>query len=332
MATIRDVAKEAGVAPSTVSYVLNDTKPVKEETRLKVLEAIDKLNYMPSAIARSLKTKTTSTIGLIIPDISNPFFSEITKGIEDVANESGYTVFICNTYENREKEEEYLKTLIQKEADGLIYVGAGSFRNELLEKGSLPIVIVDRKINKEMDNYGDVLVDNEGGAYDATSYFIKKGHKDITLLSGPLDISTYNERLSGYKRALIENNIKFSEKLVYQILQKHININGGYEVMEKIIKDRKVTEAIFATNDLIAIGAIKSLQENGFHIPRDVKIIGFDDIYPSSLITPALTTVAQPKYEMGARAMKMLYDLMNNSNKAKTTIILDTDIVIRGSA
>lgn len=332
MATIYDVAREAGVAPSTVSYVLNNTKNVKESTRRKVMDAVEKLNYTPSSIARSLKTKTTSTIGIVLPDISNPFFSEITKGIEDVANEYGYTVFICNTYENIQKEEKYLNTFLSKDIDGLILVSTSTQNfNDMNLK--IPIVAVDRKVAIDSDKCGYISVDNEKGGYDAVYYLMKKTPGKVLVLSGPTYINTYAERLLGCKKAFENNGRSFSDDIVFEVLKDHISIDGGFKMMKGMVEKGIIQpgDGVFATNDLIAIGAIKALQKMGYRVPKDIKIIGFDDIYPSSLITPALTTIAQPKYEMGAEAMKMLYGFIYNEKNMEKTLRLVPELIERES-
>lgn len=329
MSTIYDVAKEAGVAPSTVSYVLNNTKNVKKATRQKVLDAVKKLNYTPNHIARSLKTKTTSTIGIVIPDISNPFFSELTRGIEDIANQYDYTVIICNTDENQKKEKKYLNTLISKGIDGLIFVGTGKYK---IKKGKdLPTVLVDRYVDIGFRNYGYVAFDNIEGSYIATSYLVQKGFKEITLLLGPIYLNTYMDRLKGYKKALLENKIDFNKTLIHVVSEQHISIEGGFNKVKELIKESKITDAIFATNDLMAIGAIKALQENNIRVPEDIKVIGFDDIYPSALITPSLTTISQPTYKMGQKAMKMLYGIISGSNLENKVITLKPKLAIRES-
>jgi len=332
MATIYDVAREAGVAPSTVSYVLNNTKKVKESTRKRVMKAVEKLDYTPSSIARSLKTKTTSTIGIILPDISNPFFSEITKGIEDVANDYGYTVFICNTYENPQKEEKYLNTFLSKNIDGLILVSTSTQDFDNL-KLHIPIVAVDRKVTIDSAKYGYISVDNRKGGFEATSYLLDKVTGKVLAVSGPVCINTYAERISGYRTALEKRGISSSKGGVFEVLKDHISIDGGFKMMKSMIQKGIIRsgDGVFATNDLIAIGAIRALQNNGFQVPGDIKIIGFDDIYPSSLITPALATIAQPKYKMGAEAMRMLYRFMLNEKNVKKTLRLVPKLIVRES-
>lgn len=331
MATIYDVAKEAKVAVSTVSYVLNNTKPVSEATRDKILKAIEKLNYTPSSIARSLKTKTTLTIGVIVPDISNPFFSEIIKGIEDTASKRGYMVFICNTYENYDKQIKYLEMLFSKNIDGLIFVSTAYHNKKIINNSEIPIVFVDRRTNIETKNSGYVMINNEKGAYIATNFLIQKGCKEIILLSGPLNINTYMDRLSGYKKALTENDMLFVPDFVYQVTNNDVSIEQGYNILMNVIKSGKKFDGIFASNDLIAIGAIQALQEKGITIPDDVKVIGFDDIYPASLIKPALTTISQPKYVMGCEAMNILYKLINSNKVKKREIIMEPTLKIRQS-
>lgn len=331
--TIKDVARIAQVAPSTVSHVLNGTKYVSPEVTKRVMEAIDEIDYTPNSIARSLKTKTTKTVGLVLPDISNPFFGEIAKGVEDVAEQFGYTVLICNTYENPTKESSYLKTLLQKDVDGLIYIGTGSIDEKLLKKYHGSIVMVDREQSIDHRSWGTVVVDNFGGAYNATEYLINKGENEILFISGPLSFSTYRNRLDGFKKACQEHDVRIDDGNIYEVVKDHISIEGGKQIIAELHQSKRLKNAIFAANDLLAIGTIQELKQLGYKVPEDIMVVGYDDIYPSSLITPMLTTISQPKYEIGTSAMEILLDLMNKEEKiTKKEIELFTELVIRDSA
>jgi len=332
LATIKDIAKKAGVSISTVSYILNNTKSVKQSTKERVLKAAATLHYRPNLIARSLKTKESLTIGIIIPDISNMFFNEIIRGIEDVADAHRYNVVICSTDENKEKEERHLATLVNKGIDGLIFIGTGH-NLESLHDVSIPKVIVDRRLG---DEYYSVLTDNITGGYIATTHLLKKREQQdspVLFLTGPLTISSYKERYKGYKKALKDHNITFKREFVYQC---EVNTEGGKGGASKILQNENIPSGkpfgIFAANDLIAIGAINVLIEKGVKIPEDVQVVGFDDIPSASYVSPSLTTVNQPKYDMGKIAGELLLKQIRGEEIPKRETMLESVLVVRESS
>jgi LacI family transcriptional regulator len=326
MTTIKDIAKQADVAASTVSYVLNNTKNVKPETKERILKVIKELHYQPSAVARSLKTKKSLTIGIMIPDISNMFFTEIVRGIEDIANEYEYNVILCNTDEDEKKEKRYLDNLYNKHIDGLIFVGTGKNQQILKDKQHIPVVAVDRKIGY---NFGSVMVDNVKGAYIATNYLLEKNGADVILLTGPLSLSTYFERMTGYIEALREKGLEYNENIVRECPVGH---EGGYTALEDLLEKNVGLRSIFASNDLIALGAMKALIKRGVRIPEEVSIVGYDDIPTASIITPALTTIQQPKYNMGRKAAELLLNSMTKQAVKERHIVLEPKLVIRETA
>jgi LacI family transcriptional regulator len=327
MATIKDIAKRANVAISTVSYVLNDSKNVKPETKERIMKIIEELNYHPRMVARSLKTRKTLTIGIIVPDISNMFFTEIIRGIEDLFNKHDYSVILCNTDEDQSKESKYIKTLFEKDIDGLIFLGTGKNQQNLLKnKKNIPVVIVDRKIG---DEFNSVMVNNLKGGYLATEYLLKKHHSEVLFLSGSLAVSTYFDRLSGYKEALRANGYAFNEALVHQC---EASSDGGYLCIEKLFDKSFPFKSIFAANDLIALGAMKALIKRGIKIPEEVSIIGYDNIPTSYLVIPALTTVNQPKYLMGEQAGRLLLKQIKEEMNGEEQIVLDPELIIRETA
>lgn len=326
MATIKDVAKLAGVSTSTVSYVLNNNKSLKAETKQRVMDAVKQLGYRPNLIARSLKTRKTSTIGIIIPDIANTFFTEIIRGIEDVSEQHNHSVILCNTYENTEKEEKYLNLLLNRDIDGLIFVGTGKNPRILSDIQGIPLVVVDRRIG---DSYPSVMVDNEKGGYLAASYLLEKNKKEILFLSGPLSINTYFERLSGYLRAVKEAGFNRNELLIHEC---EVSYDGGQSTMRKILDQNIDFGSVFASNDLIALGAFNTLMKSGFTIPADVLLVGFDDIPTAHIITPGLTTIRQPTYEIGAKAAQLLYKHLIQESKEIEHIVLEPELVIRETA
>jgi len=325
MTTIKDVAKRAHVAVSTVSYAIKKKKKLKKETVEKILKAVQELNYHPNLTARSLKTKKTNTIGVIVPELSNIFFTEIIKGIEDVTSSNDFTIILCCTYEDSEKETRSLNTLIKKDIDGLIFVGTGKNQSSLIEKINFPIVIVDRKFGK---NFISIMVDNKKGGYLATKHLLEKNRSEIYLFTGPLSVNTYFDRMDGYVNALKEYGLDYDESL---IIECSIDYDGGYDAVEKLISKNKTMHAIFATNDLIAIGAVKKLLKSGYRIPQDVSIVGYDDIATASIINPELTTIRQPKYVMGKKSAELILDMINGKDVENIHIVLEPELVKRES-
>ncbi|AAM23502.1 LacI family transcriptional regulator [Caldanaerobacter subterraneus subsp. tengcongensis MB4] len=328
--TIKDIARLANVSVTTVSRVINN-KPegVSEETRQKILKLVKELGYQPNAIARGLVTKKTKTIGLIIPDISNPFFPDIARGVEDSAHIYGYNVFLCNTDDNLEKESEYIRALKEKYVDGIIFTSSSIPKHEhiieLVESG-IPVVIMDRRVDSE--NIYGVFLDNYEGGYIATKHLIDLGHEKIGCITGPLYTKSAKERLEGYKKALLDSGIKIDEKLIFEGDYK---INGGIIGAERLLKDNKDMSAIFACNDLMAYGAYKTIRSFGYKIPDDISVVGFDDIQLSQILEPQLSTIKQPAYDMGLTAARMLIKLIEGKKLKKKIINFRPQLVIRQS-
>jgi LacI family transcriptional regulator len=322
MVTIKDVAKRAGVAASTVSYVINNKKSVKKETRERIINAIEELNYSPNLVARSLKTKITHTIGVIVPDLSNMFFTDIIRGIEDTMSKEGYVIILCSTYENIEKEKRDLSILLKKDIDGLIYVSAGKNRIYISDH-KIPIVLVDRKIG---ESYLSVMVNNKKGGFLATDHLLDKNNAEVFILTGPLTINTYFERMNGYIEALKKHGYEYNEHLVINCDSSYA---GGIKAIEELLKNKISFRSIFAANDLIALGAMKAIIKNGLRIPNDVSIVGFDDISTSAIVNPSLTTIRQPKYLMGVKAAELILDQLNNRSIDNRHILLEPEIIVR---
>lgn len=333
--TIKEIAKEAGVSIATVSMILNNKDhSITNATRMRVLEIVKKHNYIPNAMAGSLVTQKTHLVGLILPDITNPFFPGIARGAEDKANESGYSIIFCNSDDKLEVEEKYIETLTKKMADGIIIAHSSNSEkmSEILERCKVPIILIDRDFYSE-NIRGKVLVDNLEGAHKGVSHLINKGYKKIAFLSGSLKTKTAKDRLDGYKLALKESNIKYDENLVKFGEYK---IEWGRNGVKELLNENKLIDAIFCGNDLIAIGAMKELKEKGYIIPNDIGVMGFDDIYLAGLVEPSLTTIRQPNYNMGYKAMELLLDNINNKEKNMhdkeiKTITLKTELIIRNS-
>lgn len=328
MITIKEIAQLAGVSSATVSKVINGKDEyISETTRQRVLDIVEREGYIPNGIAKSLRMKNTKTIGLIMPDVMNLFFAELARGAEDAAEKKGYSVILCNTDNKGSKEERYIKILQEKKVDGIIMTAAENSAAKSLERCNTPIVLVDRDIELDRE-IGRITVDNEKGAYMATKFLIEKGCSNIAYISSKLWSKPSAERLQGYKRALRENGMKFKEDITYY---KNFRTETGYLGILNVIEKDKTIDGIFCGNDLIAIGAINALKEKGIRVPEDVKVVGFDNISICDFLSPPLTTVKQPIYEMGEEAIKMLIDIINNRSTSLNKVLNPT-LIKRGSA
>lgn len=324
--TIKEIAEIANVSSATVSKVLNGKdKYISEATRQRILEIVEREGYIPNAIAKSLKMKSTKTLGIIIPDVMNLFFSELARGVEDAAEIEGYSVILCNSDNKSSKEEKYIQVLQEKMVDGIILTASELSVSRSLKKRNTPLVLLDRDILME-EEVGRIVVDNEEGGYKATEFLISKGCKNIGFISSDAITKSSGQRLNGYKRALLENGLKFDENKIF--LQSY-TIETGYEGIKALLKNNDL-DGICCGNDLIAIGAMNALKEKNIKIPEDVKVIGFDDIQISQYVDPPLTTIKQPTYQLGKEAVNMLIEMIEkgNVNKDRT---LKTELIERGS-
>ncbi len=326
--TIKDVAELAEVHPSTVSRVINGNPRISEKTKNRVLLIIKKLGYTPNAIARGLKTKRTHTLGMLIPDITNPFFAEIARGVEDAANKNSFNVILCNTDDKLKKERTYLDILKEKRVDGLILGTAHTKDDSILklEKNNFPYILVSRNI-EELDK-NCIIIDDVVGGIMATEYLIRLGHRRIAHITGPLKVRAAIDRVDGYKNALKKYHIEYKEELIEE---GDFRIKSGYQAMKKFLDLPEPPTAIFAANDLLALGAMQAIQKMKFHIPEDFSIIGFDDIRVSSFVYPPLTTIRQPMLEMGILAVKMLLKIIEEGEFNQRRIILQPKLIIRES-
>ncbi len=350
--SIKDVAARAGVSTATVSHVINQTRFVSEETRQKVIAAIETLNYQPSAIARGLVTNSTKTVGLIVSDITNPFFTAVARGVEDEINQHGYHTIFCNTDEAPAREDEYLRLLSARQIDGLIIAPTGTRSERLIRmaQANTPIVLLDR--NSPGLEAPFVGVDNEAGAYQATRFLIQLGHRRIGVLTGLETISTQIERLNGYKQALQEANMPFDEVfIVYAASRWQSNqpnyINGNISTPPKSLTNLQMTPivfqtldqlfdlpnrptALFVTNNQMTLGALHTLKARNLRCPQDVSLLSFDDHDWASLFSPALTVIRQPTYQVGQTAAKLLMKLINHE-EFQPPSLLPIQLVVRES-
>ncbi|NBI07107.1 LacI family DNA-binding transcriptional regulator [Senegalia massiliensis] len=327
--TIKKIAQLANVSTATVSKVINGKdKYISEATKLKILKIVEQEGYVPNGIAKSLKIKKTKTIGIIIPDVMNLFFSELARGVEDAAEKRGYTVILCNSDNKESKEEKYIQMLQEKKVDGIIITAPENRTHQSIKIQDIPLVLVDRDIGTQTDQkIGRITVDNRDGAYKATKYLIENGCREIGMISSNYKNKPSADRIKGYEKALDESNINIEQN---KIFLENYTIESGYNGAKKILKETEV-DGIFCGNDLIAIGAIKALREKDIRIPEQVKIIGFDDIQISQYMDPPLTTIRQPIYQMGEESVKMLISLIKNKGK-NLEKVLQTKLIQRGSA
>lgn len=328
-ATIRDVAARARVSVATVSRVVNRSPHrVRPATRRRVLAAVRALGYDANIIAQGLKKRTTRTVALIVPDISNPFFPAIARGIEDAARARGYAVLLCNTYEDLDRERDYLTLLAKRMVDGVIFATVGSNTAHLraLRREARPVVLVARGV--EGLRIDTVLVDNYRGEFEATSHLIALGHRRIAHVTGPGSLHVAAERRRGYLEALAAAGLPPGEAI---IVEGDFAAEGGRRAVRELLEGGVSFTAVAAANDLMAIGAIEALRAGGRRVPEDVAVVGFDDITFASVVSPALTTVAQPKYRMGQMAMERLLQLMDGIDRSPRQTILSPQLVIRDS-
>ena len=314
MATIKDVSKLAGVSVATVSRYLNKNGYVSKEAEQAIQEVIEKLNYRPNTIARSLAGKKTATIGLMVPDILNPFFPEIARAIEDAANSHGYNVMLCNTDNDNEKEQQYITTLLHKQVDGIIISSYTITPDHLqeLKKQSIPVVLMDNVFSS--DSVASLTVENYRGGEMAVEHLLDKGCRKIAHICGPSTVTSSRERTAGFENAS-RGSDWFAPSLIGY---SDFSVKGGYNTMNDLLIQHPDLDGVFASNDLMAAGALKAIQESGRTVPTDVKVIGFDGI-SLEMVNPELSTIAQPIYELGKTAMDTLIGLIRN----ETDIVMD---------
>ncbi|MFD2612881.1 catabolite control protein A [Paenibacillus gansuensis] len=327
--TIYDVAREAGVSMATVSRVVNNNPNVKPQTRKKVFEAIERLGYRPNAVARGLASKKTTTVGVVIPDISNQIFAEVARGIEDIANMYHYNIILCNADKRKEKEIRVINTLLEKQVDGLLFMG-GTVTEEHVQAfrtASVPIVLC--ATTDEQEAIPSVDINHEDAAYDAVTNLIQNGHKRIAMISGPLqDQSNGYARYQGYVRALEEAGISLNEDYVRI---GNYRYESGVDMMKYFLELSERPTAVFGATDEMAIGAIHAIQDAGLKVPEDLSVISVDNIRMASMVRPQLTTVAQPMYDIGAVSMRLLTKLMKKEPVDNARVILPHEIIKRES-
>jgi DNA-binding LacI/PurR family transcriptional regulator len=325
--TLRDLAKTVGVSASTASRALNNNSAISEEIRKKVFKAAKEAHYIPNSLARSLALKRSHLIGLLVPSIANPFFAEILRGAHDVAQQKGYVVALCDTQRSREREELFSERLLQSQVDGFIVTGSVMLEERIREwrQRNIPLVLAGRR--SAGLGFSGVSVDDVSAGYQAAQYLISKGYKKIQFLGGGPDSPATKDRQRGYLDAME------SRGLAPLISFGDYSMESGFKEAAKIAKVADRPDAVFAANDLMAIGLIMGLAGLGVKVPHDLAVIGCDDIPMGTLIRPALTSVQIPMYEIGARAMGLLLNSLDNGESVRSeSILLDCQLVIRDSA
>jgi LacI family transcriptional regulator len=331
--SIKDIAKQSGVAISTVSHVINNTKFVADGTREKVTKAINELHYRPNLIARGLRTKSTRTIGLLLPDISQPFFAQVVKGIEAVARLRNYTLIMGCAFYDIEEEKRQLNSMLDQNTDGIIFFcGYDSYDHiKQVHDSNIPVLVLDREIdNKDIPS---VLVDNFTAMEKAVQYLYDLGHRKIGYITFPFENqTTIRRRYEGYCSALKKNSIKYNPDFVIIDDQMRLQeLKGTYAVIKQKVEEKKIPTAIITLADFLAIGAMKAVKEFGLSVPDDISIMGFNDEMICAFSDPPLTTVKQPKKLMGETAANLLIDIIEKKKIENKNIILDTEIIKRGT-
>lgn len=330
MATIRDVARHAGVAPITVSRVVNNSGYVSKEIRERVEKSIAELHYIPNSLGPSLRSKRTHILALILSDITNPFWTTVARGVEDACNLHGYYVVLCNTDESQIKQDQYVSVMLRKQVDGFLLVPAQSTNETIrtIQKQDIPIVVLDRTVS---DVAVDIVrCDSEEGAYQLTRHLLQQGHRNIAVLSGPEEISTARDRVAGYRRAMEESGLSVDEENIFWGTFGH---NAGYSATKEVLLTTPRPTALLLGNNFIAIGAMHALSEAGIRVPQAMALVSFDEFPPGLTIEPFFTCVAQPAYQMGYRAAELLLSrVLGQSSEPFQEIILPIEIILRRSS
>lgn len=329
MASIKDVALRAQVSTTTVSHVVNHTRFVSDKVRAEVEAAIRELGYVPSAVARSLKSNTTKTIGMLIPNCSNPYFAEIVRSVEDHCFGAGYTLILCNTDDDPHRQGAYLQVLSEKRIDGMIIISTGEDKDllRLLQGLPIPTVLLDREI--EEVNCDLVETAHMQGGVMATEHLLGLGHRRIACLAGPADLNSSAQRIEGWRRALTDAGL--GAELGDLLWHSDFSSQGGFTTMQSILASRPAPSAVFVCNDLMCIGALSAAHQAGVRVPQDLSLIGFDDIELAKFTSPTLTTIAQPKHRIGVAAVDMVLERIQDGRVQARQVILQPELIVRNS-
>ncbi|WP_027909475.1 LacI family DNA-binding transcriptional regulator [Pseudomonas sp. URMO17WK12:I4] len=326
MATIKDVAARAGISYTTVSHVVNGTRPVSDQVRSKVEAAIAELGYVPSGVARSLRVRATGTLGLLLPNASNPYFAELARGIEDHAERNGYSVILCNSDDDIDKQLRYLRVLLERRIDGLIVatVASDAAFAQALAALRVPLVLVDRSL--EGVSADQLRVDHEQGAYLATRHLLELGHRRIVCIGGPASTQVVQLRAGGYRRALDEAGIE-----AQAVVDCAFTSPAGHAAAQVLLAGEQGPTAIFAGNDMIALGVLRAAAERGLQVPQQLSVVGFDDIEVSRYLHPALTTVGQRIGQLGEQAAERLLARIRKPGLVAEQRLIEPTLMLRES-
>jgi LacI family transcriptional regulator len=314
----------------TVSRVINNSGYVSEETRAKVETAVAELGYVPNMLGPSLRFKQTNTLALVLTDITNPFWTTIARGAEDAAHEKGYSVILCNTDESADKQNQYLTMLLRRRIDGILLAPTCSSAKSvrLIQKQGISIVVLDRLV--PVDNVDIVRGDSTGGAYKITKHLLDLGHRNITIITGPHDVSTSYERVAGFSQALQDAGQELDDK---NVIWGEFSQESGHKLTRKVLQNQPKPTAIFAGNNFIAVGALRALREAKIQVPKEISLVAFDDLPDTLSAQPFITNVAQPTYEMGYKAAQILISRMTGSSPGTfQRVLLPTELIIRQSS
>ena len=326
MATIQEVAKEANVSVATVSRYLNNPEVVASKTRIRVEASIKKLNYEPSLLGRNLRKLESKLLIVLIPGISNPFYTEIIDGIEDTAIEQGYNILLCQTDSDPEREETYFNLMKNKLAAGMITMDPTVDRDKITNIASrFPLVQCSEYDETGIVSY--VSIDNKAAAYEAVKHLIDQGHRKIGMVNSDEKFLYARERKAGFVQAMNEAGIEAEEKWIYTT--KNLEFDSGRNAMWHYLRQDELPTAIFSVSDILAVGLMNEAQKHNIKVPHDMSVIGFDNIAFANMFNPRLTTIGQPMYEMGQIAAKMLIDKINEKDVASST--LKHELIVRES-
>ena len=328
--TLKEVAAHAGVSAMTISRVINGRHGVSLETQLRVEGAIAALNYVPNRIARGLTTQRTRTIGLIVPDVVNPFFGPVVRGAENAARRAGYRVLLCNSESDLRLEQEYVRDLMSHRVEGLLIAPVSNNSSHTLfslQRGEFPLVLLDRTLPEL--NCDSVVCDGALGARRLVEHLINVGHRNIAHLTDADETSTGRERLSGYEQALASAGIPFREELVFRTTVDQI---GGYRATQQVLALDPRPTVIFAVNNMTVVGAMQALRESNFLVPREMGLVCFDDVEHLAVLSPFLTVVSQPAETLGSLGAQLLFERISGKAGLRSRrVVLQTDIIIRQS-
>ena len=334
--TIIDVAEEADVSPATVSRVINDTVPVNSDKERRVREAVEKLDYQTNKFAHALRKQQSDTVGILVPDLSNPFFATLIRGAENQIHKTEKSGLVGDANSKTEQEGEYVDTLLREQVDGVILISSGENSQKLkkIQDTGIPLVAADRDPN--LNRVSKVLADNYRGGVLAGNHLLDQGYENVGFIKGPSDISSAVARYEGFKDSFDNHKLELDERFVFQ---GDFSFEGGKEAAEKLLED--VDENCFpfglvAADDLMALGVMRAVENAGLNIPEDFGIIGFDNILMAKLVNPPLTTVSIPAYQIGEEAARILLDDIERKsegkNSATTEQIFDVNLVVRESS